>query len=71
MERVLRGIAGAFILISLGMARFVDYRWLYFTVFIGLNLLQSAFSDWCPMMAVLGRVGLKKHKECCGEKKVS
>ena len=59
MERTLRGIAGAFILISLLLAHFVDYRWLWFTAFVGLNLLQSAFTNWCPMMAVLRKLGLK------------
>ncbi len=35
-------------------------KWLYFTGFIGLNLLQSAFTDWCPMMAALGKLGVKR-----------
>ncbi|MDD5746147.1 MAG: DUF2892 domain-containing protein [Candidatus Omnitrophica bacterium] len=59
MERVLRGIAGAFILISVVLAHFVDIRWLWFTAFVGANLFQSAFTNWCPMMAILRKAGLK------------
>jgi hypothetical protein len=71
MERMLRGIAGSFILISLALAHFIDYRWILFTAFVGLNLLQSAFTNWCPMMAVLGYLGLNSSKGCCGEGKES
>ncbi len=60
MERLLRGIAGAFIIISLILAHFVDMRWLWFTAFVGVNLFQSAFTNWCPMMAVLKRINILK-----------
>ncbi|MFA6357998.1 MAG: DUF2892 domain-containing protein [Candidatus Omnitrophota bacterium] len=53
MERLLRGIAGAFILVSLFLAHFVNVHWLWFTAFVGANLLQSAFTNWCPMMLIL------------------
>jgi len=59
MERVLRGIAGFFILVSLILAYYFNRNWLWFGAFVGLNLLQSAFSGWCPMMWVLRRLGLK------------
>jgi hypothetical protein len=59
VEAALRGIAGAFLLLSLALARYVDPNWLWFTAFIGANLLQSAFTGWCPMMAVLRKAGLK------------
>jgi hypothetical protein len=59
MERALRGIAGAFILISVVLAHFADIRWLWFTAFVGANLFQSAFTNWCPMMAILRKAGLK------------
>ncbi|MDD5725632.1 MAG: DUF2892 domain-containing protein, partial [Candidatus Omnitrophica bacterium] len=52
MERVLRGIAGFFILVSLVLAYYFNRNWLWFTAFVGLNLLQSAFSGWCPVMWV-------------------
>lgn len=59
MERKLRGIAGAFILLSLLLAHFVDARWLWFTAFVGANLLQSAFTNWCPMMELLKKLKVK------------
>ncbi len=58
-ERYLRGIAGTFILLSLLLAHFVDLRWLWFTAFVGANLLQSAFTNWCPMMSILKKCGVK------------
>lgn len=60
MERMLRGIAGSFILISLLLAYFVSPLWLWFTAFVGLNLLQSAFTNWCPMMSILKKCGAAK-----------
>ena len=58
-DRYLRGIAGTFILLSVLSAVYIDKRWLWFTAFVGLNLLQSAFSGWCPMMWVLKKMGVK------------
>ena len=55
----LRGIAGAFVLLSLALGYLVHPGFLLFTAFVGLNLLQSAFTNWCPMMWMLGRVGLR------------
>jgi len=59
LERSLRGIAGFFILISLILAYFVSRKWLLFTGFVGLNIFQSAFTNWCPMMSVLRKLGMK------------
>ncbi|OGX33230.1 MAG: hypothetical protein A3I43_06475 [Omnitrophica WOR_2 bacterium RIFCSPLOWO2_02_FULL_50_19] len=59
MERALRGFAGMFVLISLILAYFVSPKWLWFTAFVGLNLFQSAFTNWCPMMWVLKKCGVK------------
>ncbi len=59
MERALRGIAGGVILSSLALAHWVNPAWLWLTAFVGLNLLQSAFTNWCPMMVLLRRLGLK------------
>lgn len=58
-ERMLRGIAGSFILISLVLAHYVSPLWLWFTAFVGANLLQSAFTNWCPMMWILQKLGVK------------
>ena len=59
MERKLRGIAGAFILVSVALAHYVNLNWLWFTAFVGINLFQSAFTNWCPMMAILKKFGVK------------
>ena len=56
VERVLRGIAGFFVLVSVGLASAHSPKWLFFTVFVGLNLLQSAFTNWCPMMTILRKI---------------
>lgn len=60
INRLLRGIAGFFILLSVLLAVAHSPWWLLFTAFVGLNLLQSAFSDWCPMITFLQKIGFKK-----------
>jgi len=59
VERLLRMIAGFFILLSLALSVYHDQRWLWFTAFVGLNLFQSAFTNWCPMMTFLRKMGVK------------
>lgn len=59
LEVYLRGIAGSFILISCLLQFFHSPNWIYFTIFIGLNLLQSSFTKWCPMMFFLRKLGVK------------
>ncbi|MFZ5927289.1 MAG: YgaP family membrane protein [Acidobacteriota bacterium] len=59
VERLLRMIAGFFILLSLALSVYHDQRWLWFTAFVGLNLFQSAFTNWCPMMTILRKLGVK------------
>jgi H+/gluconate symporter-like permease len=58
MEDWIRAIAGAFILASLILARFHSPYWLLFTAFVGLNLLQSAFTRWCLMERILEKLGV-------------
>ncbi len=58
IHRILRMAAGFFVLLSLALAHFVSPNWLWFTAFVGLNLLQSAFTNWCPMMAMLKKAGV-------------
>jgi Inner membrane protein YgaP-like, transmembrane domain len=53
VERYLRLIAGAFVLVSLALGYWVNPYWYLFTAFVGLNLFQSGFTNWCPMMAFL------------------
>jgi hypothetical protein len=62
IERSLRGIAGFFVLLSVLLAHYHSPYWLWFTGFVGLNLLQSAFTQWCPMMALLQKLGLNPRK---------
>jgi hypothetical protein len=60
MERWIRAIAGSFILVSVGLGYFVHQYWFFFTAFVGLNLLQSAFTNWCLMEDILHKLGLVK-----------
>ena len=59
VERFLRGIAGLFVFVSVLLAHYHSPYWLYFTGLVGLNLLQSAFTNWCPMMDILKKLGVK------------
>ena len=59
IERQLRGIAGFMILLSVALAVGVDRRWLWLTAFVGLNLFQSAFTNWCLMMDLLKKFSKK------------
>lgn len=59
VERALRLLAGGLILISVALTWYVSPYWLWLTVFIGLNLLQSAFTNWCPAMSIFRACGLK------------
>jgi hypothetical protein len=60
VNRFLRLIAGFFIVLSVLLAHFHNLNWLWFTAFVGLNLFQSAFTDWCPMMTILRKLGVKE-----------
>lgn len=59
IERTLRLIAGLLLLVSLLLAHYINPNWLWFSAFIGVNLLQSGITDWCPMMTFLRKAGLK------------
>ncbi|MGC0772424.1 MAG: DUF2892 domain-containing protein [Candidatus Acidiferrum sp.] len=59
VERYLRLIAGAFVMASVALGYWVSPYWFLFTAFVGLNLFQSAFTNWCPMMMILRKVGAK------------
>ena len=59
VERGLRLMAGVMVLLSIALTYYVSQYWMWLTVFIGLNLLQSAFTNWCPAMAILRWMGLK------------
>lgn len=59
VERALRLIAGIVLLMSLVLAIYVSQAWLWLTAFVALNLFQSGFSNWCPMMTIL------RKSHCC------
>lgn len=59
VERALRLMAGAFVLVSVALGYYVSHYWFWFTAFVGLNLFQSAFTNWCPAMAIFRAMGLK------------
>jgi hypothetical protein len=59
VERALRLIAGAFVVLSVILGMYVHPGFLWFTAFVGANLFQSAFTNWCPMMAILRQAGLR------------
>jgi hypothetical protein len=57
IDRAVVAFAGCMVLLSLGLAHFVDARWLWLTAFVGANLLQSAFTGFCPLARILKRLG--------------
>jgi len=59
VDRVLRIIAGLFVMLSVLLGIYVNVNFLWFTLFVGANLFQSGFSNWCPMMAILRKAGLR------------
>ena len=56
MDRYLRLMAGFFVMVSLALGYWVSPYWFLFTAFVGLNLFQSAFSNWCPAMSLLRKL---------------
>jgi len=58
VERALRAIAGSFIVLSVVLGHYVSPYWYLFTAFVGLNLFQSGFTNWCPMMTFLRKLGV-------------
>ena len=59
VERAVRLMGGAMVLLSLALAHYCSPNWLWLTAFVGLNLLQSAFTNWCPAMSIFRAMGLK------------
>jgi hypothetical protein len=64
MERIIRLFAGTFILISLVLAHYYSPAWLWLTAFVGFNLLQSSFTNFCPLESILKKLGGRSR--CCG-----
>lgn len=59
VERAVRLTAGIFVLVSLALGYYVSPYWYLFTAFVGVNLLQSGFTNWCPMMTFLRKLGVR------------
>lgn len=59
VERAVRMIAGVFVLLSLALGYWISPYWYLFTAFVGLNLFQSALTNWCPMTMILQKCGMK------------
>ncbi len=69
-ERIIRIFAGTFVLVSLALGvqaspLFVSAHWLWFTAFVGVNLLQSGFTRFCPLEIGLRRMQAKHARSCC------
>jgi hypothetical protein len=60
LERYLRLIGGLFVLASVILGYWFTPYWFFFTIFVALNLVQSAFTNWCPMMTFLRWMGVKE-----------
>lgn len=70
VERYIRIFAGLFILVSLalgveGSPLFVSRWWLAFTVFVGLNLFQFGFTNFCPLGMILKKLGVPESRTAC------
>ncbi|NOU52931.1 DUF2892 domain-containing protein [Pseudoalteromonas sp. JBTF-M23] len=60
LNPMLRLIAGLMLLLSLVLTQYVNANWIWFSVFIAANLIQSAFTNWCPMITLLKQLGVKE-----------
>ncbi len=60
VDRTLRVIAGGLVVLSVLLGMYVHPNFLWFTVFVGANLFQSGFSNWCPMMTILRKAGVRR-----------
>lgn len=65
IEKALRIMAGIMILLSVALTHFVSPWWILFTLFIGVNLLQSGFTNWCPAISLFKAMGLRSGEGPC------
>ena len=59
INRIVRAVAGTFIILSVLLGMYVNENWFWFTLFVGANLLQSSFTKWCLMEDILAKFGIK------------
>lgn len=69
-NRLIRAIAGSLVLLSILLAIYVNIHWLWFTAFVGANLLQSSITKWCLMEDILGWMGVKDDQSLRGPSRV-
>ena len=65
MENVIRTMAGTMVLISISLAFWVNPKWLFLAAFVGINLIQSAFTGFCPAEIIFRKLGIAKEPPCC------
>ncbi|MBN8832998.1 MAG: hypothetical protein ABS68_07630 [Niastella sp. SCN 39-18] len=63
-EKIVRAVAGSMVLISISLAFWVNMHWLWLGVFVGVNLVQSTFTRFCPLEKILDAAGVEKGN-CC------
>ena len=61
-----RVIVGTMVLLSVVLSVYISINWLWFTIFIGVNLIQSAFTKWCLLETILVKLGVKTNGGSCG-----
>ena len=67
LENIIRAMAGTLVLTGLALGHWVDSHWLWLSVFVGVNLFQSAFTHFCPAEIILLKLGVAKGEgKCCG-----
>jgi hypothetical protein len=67
IDPAIRLIAGVFVIASVLLGMFADARFLWFTVFVSANLVQSSFTGWCPMMTILRKLGVPDRRPTADE----
>ncbi len=65
VDRIVHLVAGLMILMSLYLAHSIHENWMWLTVFIGVNLAQSGLTNFCPLAAILKRIGISNSSSCC------
>jgi hypothetical protein len=69
MHLLIRRVAGTFVLVSLLLAHYHSPYWLWFTAFVGVNLLQSSFTNFCPLEIALRKLGVGREVASCPQDK--
>lgn len=64
-EKIVRTVAGTFVFISVALTYYVNLNWLWFTAFVGVNLIQSSFTGFCPLETILDKLNVAKGKKRC------